>query len=160
MASKIEVDEIFNAGGDNDTGIDLATNDQILLKVANATRLTMNSTGQTTIVGEGGTTTTSVQQGLAKGFICIDVSAQAAFSSDDSFNMASVTDNGTGNFTVTFTNAMATARYPAPGGCYASDGKVVGTLGEATTGTNMRIADNGGSVSDTDSYMAIIGTMA
>jgi hypothetical protein len=33
MASKIEVDEIFNAGGDNDTGIDLATNDQILLKV-------------------------------------------------------------------------------------------------------------------------------
>ena len=110
--------------------------------------------------GEGNSTTTNLQQGLAKGFICIDVSAQAAFSSEDSFNMASVPDNGTGNFTVTFTNAMATARYPAPGGCYASDGKVVGTLGEATTGTNMRIADNGGSVSDTDSYMAIIGTMA
>ena len=66
MASEIKVDTIVNAGGDNDTGIDLATNDQILLKVANATRLTMNSTGQTTIVGEGGTTTTSVQQGLAK----------------------------------------------------------------------------------------------
>ena len=50
MASEIKVDTIVNAGGDNDTGIDLATNDQILLKVANATRLTMNSTGQTTIV--------------------------------------------------------------------------------------------------------------
>ena len=119
-----------------------------------------STAGSIAVTGEGNSTTTNLQQGLAKGFICIDVSAQAAFSSDDSFNMASVTDNGTGNFTVTFTNAMATARYPAPGGCYASDGKVVGTLGEATTGTNMRIADNGGSVSDTDSYMAIIGTMA
>ena len=119
-----------------------------------------STAGSIAVTGEGNSTTTNLQQWLAKGFICIDVSAQAAFSSDDSFNMASVTDNGTGNFTVTFTNAMATARYPAPGGCYASDGKVVGTLGEATTGTNMRIADNGGSVSDTDSYMAIIGTMA
>ena len=43
MASEIKVDTIVNAGGDNDTGIDLATNDQILLKVANATRLTMNA---------------------------------------------------------------------------------------------------------------------
>ena len=71
MASEIKVDTIVNAGGDNDTGIDLATNDQILLKVANATKLTMNSTGQTTIVGEGGTTTTSVQQGWVKHW-CID----------------------------------------------------------------------------------------
>ena len=38
MASEIKVDTIVNAGGDNDTGIDLATNDQILLKVANATK--------------------------------------------------------------------------------------------------------------------------
>jgi len=128
------------------------------LKINTLTGVT--TAGSIAVTGEGNSTTTNLQQGLAKGFICIDVSAQAAFSSDDSFNMASVTDNGTGNFTVTFTNAMATARYPAPGGCYASDGKVVGTLGEATTGTNMRIADNGGSVSDTDSYMAIIGTMA
>ena len=73
MASEIKVDTIVNAGGDNDSGIDLATNDQILLKVANATRLTMNSTGQTTIVGEGGTTTTSLQQGLAKSFINFNI---------------------------------------------------------------------------------------
>ena len=34
MASKIEVDEIMNAGGDNDSGIDLATNDNIKFKIA------------------------------------------------------------------------------------------------------------------------------
>ena len=160
MASEIKVDTIVNAGGDNDTGIDIATNDQILLKVANATKLTMNSTGQTTIVGEGGSTTTNLQQGLAKGFICVDVSAGAAFSSDDSFNIASVSDSGTGHFALGFTNNMATIRYNSPGGCYTATGTTVGVTGEATTGTNLRISDNAGSASDTDSYMAFIGTMA
>ena len=160
MASEIKVDTIVNAGGDNDTGIDLATNDQILLKVANATKLTMNSTGQTTIVGEGGSTTTNLQQGLAKGFICVDVSAGAAFSSNDSFNIGSVTDNGTGNFGLAFTNNMATVRYNSPGGCYTSTGHTVGVTAEATTGTQMRPSDNGGSGADVDSYMAFIGTMA
>ena len=117
-----------------------------------------STAGSIAVTGEGNSTTTNLQQGLAKSWT--NAEQIGTNSVRDSFNMASVTDNGTGNFTVTFTNAMATARYPAPGGCYASDGKVVGTLGEATTGTNMRIADNGGSVSDTDSYMAIIGTMA
>ena len=85
MASKIEVDEIFNAGGDNDTGIDLSTNDQIVLKTANTTRLTMNATGQTTIVGEGGSTTTSVQQGLAKCWF--QITQDSSHSLDDSFNV-------------------------------------------------------------------------
>jgi hypothetical protein len=104
MASEIKVDTIFNAGGDNDTGIDLATNDQILLKVANATKLTMNSTGQTTIVGEGGTTTTSLQQGLAKAW-AIYTSA-SSFSTQNSFNTSSLTDRGTGDGRINFTNAF------------------------------------------------------
>ena len=132
MASKIEVDALAGAA----------------------------SAGVMTVVGEGGSTTTNLQQGLVKGFITIDVSAGAAFSSDDSFNMASVTDNGTGNFAVTFTNNMATIRYTVPGGSYTATGHSIGVTGEATTGTSMRISDNGGSASDNDSYMTIIGTMA
>ena len=104
MASEIKVDTIFNAGGDNDTGIDLATNDQILLKVANATKLTMNSTGQTTIVGEGGTTTTSVQQGLNKVWCKTNA---AGTSIEDSSNVSSLTDTGTGKQTVNINNDMA-----------------------------------------------------
>ena len=105
MASEIKVDTIVNAGGDNDTGIDLATNDQILLKVANATRLTMNSTGQTTIVGEGGTTTTNLQQGLAKVFLRTGEPGVAV----DSFNIASNTDSGTGLHTSGYSNNMSGA---------------------------------------------------
>ena len=109
MASEIKVDTIVNAGGDNDTGIDLATNDQILLKVANATRLTMNSTGQTTIVGEGGTTTTSVQQGLLKNWVNFDQRSTPA--ARDSFNTASFTDQDTGKVYVNFTNNMANDKF-------------------------------------------------
>jgi hypothetical protein len=109
MASEIKVDTIVNAGGDNDTGIDLATNDQILLKVANATKLTMNSTGQTTIVGEGGTTTTSVQQGLAKAWC--HWNQDSTQTRRDNFNIATITDGGTGDTTFTYTNNMGNANY-------------------------------------------------
>ena len=109
MASEIKVDTIVNAGGDNDTGIDLATNDQILLKVANATKLTMNSTGQTTIVGEGGTTTTSVQQGLVKSWV--NATTVESESLRDSFNVTSITDNDTGNNSYNFTSNMLNDDY-------------------------------------------------
>ena len=101
MASEIKVDTIVNAGGDNDTGIDLATNDQILLKVANATKLTKNSTGQTTIVGEGGTTTTNLQQGLIKTWVSFGGSSATV---DDSFNVTSIDDDDTGDYGVNMTN--------------------------------------------------------
>ena len=122
MASEIKVDTIVNAGGDNDSGIDLSTNDQILLKVANATKLTMNSTGQTTIVGEGGTTTTSLQQGLAKAW-CQGNNAAAL---QDSFNCASGTDHGTGEYSYTFTNSFNNDDY--------ASGAVV--IGAELTGMN------------------------
>ena len=129
MASEIKVDTIVNAGGDNDTGIDLATNDQILLKVANATKLTMNSTGQTTIVGEGGTTTTSVQQGLCKVWATFDGTASGA-TERDSFNVASTDDDGTGLYGVNFTNAMSSANFSG----LAQRGILTG--GETTGGAN------------------------
>ena len=110
MASEIKVDTIVNAGGDNDTGIDLATNDQILLKVANATKLTMNSTGQTTIVGEGGTNTTSLQQGLCKAWSNYNQSTSNEAIAD-SFNVASISDDAEGFHTVNFTSAMSNTNY-------------------------------------------------
>ena len=134
----------------------------------NTTAQTIDTSGRTTAVlnndttnrSDKGAATQNLAQGLVKGFITIDVSEQAAFSSDDSFNIASVSDNGTGQFAITFTNNMATVRYTVPGGAYGTDGKIINTAGEATTGTTIRIVDNGGSDNDTDSYVAIIGTMA
>ena len=46
MASEIKVDTIVNAGGDNDSGIDLATNDTIKLNIAGAEKARVNSDGK------------------------------------------------------------------------------------------------------------------
>tara|TARA_R100001440_G_scaffold11232_1_gene20060 strand:- start:26 stop:493 length:468 start_codon:yes stop_codon:yes gene_type:complete len=148
MASEIKVDTIVNAGGDNDTGIDLATNDQILLKVANATKLTMNSTGQTTIVGEGGTTTTNLQQGLCKSWIQFNGSS---FSTQDSFNRGSLTDNGTGDYTLGFTNNMNNDDYHVALG-FNSKQSLINAL---ATSTVRVIAENDGGTAQDASIVTL-----
>ena len=45
MASEIKVDTIVNAGGDNDSGIDLATNDNIKFNIAGSQKAVIDSSG-------------------------------------------------------------------------------------------------------------------
>ena len=40
MASELRVDKIHNEGGDNDSGINLATNDNVKIDIAGSTKLT------------------------------------------------------------------------------------------------------------------------
>ena len=109
MSSELRVDKIHNEGGDNDSGIDLSTNDQIVLKTANTTRLTMNATGQVTIIGENGANT-NLQQGLTKGW---GESAANGASIADSFNVSSLTDTATGRQNWNFTINMEAVAYSA-----------------------------------------------
>ena len=110
MASELKVDKIFNAGGDQDTGINLATNDTIKFDIATSTKATMASTGIVTIVGEGGTTTTNLQQGLCKAWVNHNQTTV-----HDSFNVGSVTDNSTGDYGLNFTNNMVNIHYSGGG---------------------------------------------
>ena len=159
MASEIKVDTIVNAGGDNDTGIDLATNDQILLKVANATKLTMNSTGQTTIVGEGGTTTTSVQGGLCKAWCKFQGNA-GTIANEDSLNVSGLTDNGTGDYTVAINNDMANDDYSAT--CHSSNINALYNASNTHAGTiRFFVVDiNGNSADGQESGVQIMGDLA
>jgi len=50
MSSTIKVNNIQNLAGD-DSGIDLSTNDQIILKTANTTAITVDSSQDTTVAG-------------------------------------------------------------------------------------------------------------
>lgn len=61
-----------------------------------------------TVRGEG-TATTSLQQGLLKCFM--DLNGTGTIALRDSFNIASVTDNGTGNYTVSINNDFASINY-------------------------------------------------
>ena len=44
MASELRVDKIHNEGGDNDSGINLATNDNVKIDIAGSTKLTVDGT--------------------------------------------------------------------------------------------------------------------
>jgi len=66
-----------------------------------------------------GSATMQLQQGVAKAWIRFNGSGTIAVI--DSFNIASITDNGTGDYTNTFTNAMTNDDYLF-GGFSASSG--------------------------------------
>ena len=76
----------------------------------------IGSIGATTVTGEG-TATTSLQQGLCKVWADVDMTGTAAV--DDSFNVTGITDNGTGDVTVTIANDMGNATYACSSMCGA-----------------------------------------
>ena len=66
------------------------------------------SAGSILVTGEGGSTTTNLQQGLAKWWATV---VQSSNSISDSFNVSGVTDNGTGRSEIAFTNNFSSANY-------------------------------------------------
>ena len=83
-----------------------------VLKVNTLTGVT--TAGSIAVTGEGNSTTTNLQQGLAKQWCHFDGTA-GTLSLDDSFNTASLTDNSTGFYDAHFTSAMANVTYFAVG---------------------------------------------
>lgn len=68
----------------------------------------VTTAGSISVTGEGNSTTTNLQQGLAKCWCNLN---GTTFGNRDGLNVASNTDNGTGDYTTTFTNAMNDANY-------------------------------------------------
>tara|TARA_Y100001972_G_scaffold440_1_gene529 strand:+ start:157 stop:561 length:405 start_codon:yes stop_codon:yes gene_type:complete len=71
--------------------------------------------GSIAVTGEGNSTTTNLQQGLAKAWV--NYTTSSSTSDLDSVNVSSLTDNGTGDTTITYTNAMNTNNYSSVGTC-------------------------------------------
>jgi hypothetical protein len=65
--------------------------------------------GNITITSEGGAATMQLQQGVVKQWINMDGSG--TISTRDSLNNSSLTDNGTGNYTVRHTNNFSSVNY-------------------------------------------------
>ena len=74
-----------------------------------------NSTaGNITITGEGGAATMQLQQGVAKAWATFNSYGTAAVR--DSFNSSTLTDNGAGNMTISYTNNFSAASNYTAGG--------------------------------------------
>jgi hypothetical protein len=93
MASEIKVDTIVNAGGDNDSGIDLGTNDTVKVTIAGAEKARFDSNGRLGI----GTTSPDTQFVVANGSdtakINLDSDSIDFFTQGKTFNLG--TTDGT-----------------------------------------------------------------
>lgn len=75
------------------------------------TLITSTIQGTTLTDGTNSTSTTNCIQGSAKAWVNFNGTGTVAIR--DSFNVSSITDNGTGQYTVNFTTAMPNANYGA-----------------------------------------------
>ena len=79
----------------------------------------------------------------------------------DSYNVSSVTDNGTGNFIINFSSAFANVNYAfalSPGRGTGSGARIVtqeGSTGKTTTQFHLKVRNDSGSQIDTQEVSAV-----
>ena len=134
-----------------------------------ATTITIGSTpvvsasaNSMTIRGEG-TAQTSIQQGLAKAWVNFDGTGTVAIR--DSYNVSSITDNGTANWGSNYTTALVNTNY-----CVQITGSDLGTAASASVAALRSIAvgsctiatiSYSGTSTDRDQvHVAILGDLA
>ena len=81
------------------------------------------SAGSIVVTGEGGSTTTNMQQGLGKVWVNYDGTASGA-ASRDTFNVSGQADNGTGDYTTSFTNNMNNDDYASGFGTNSAEAEI------------------------------------
>ena len=82
---------------------------------------------------DGGAATTSIVQGLAKAWIDFNGTGTVAIA--DSFNITSITDNTTGDYSVTIANDMGNANYVHAGNSGGANSTSVGAVYAFDQGT-------------------------
>ena len=101
-----------------------------ILKVDTLTGVT--TAGSISVTGEGNSTTTNLQQGLAKSWCYISANGNTL---SDSLNTASVADNGTGSYQANFTNNMNNVLFSQAitSGSYANSMNCEGSTSDCAT---------------------------
>jgi len=116
--------------------------------------------GDITVTSEGGAATMQLQQGLAKAWVRIDGTGTAAI--DDSLNCGSLTDNGTGDYSVARTNNMSSAdTYYVIEGQYINSQNTNGTDWTGTTSATVqyKVFDSSATDRDPVGYL-LVGDLA
>ena len=117
----------------------------------------VTSAGDITITGEGNSTTTNLQQGLAKAWNNMNGTGTIAIR--DSLNIASITDNGTGNYKHNFTNSMGSTEDFVAGGFVRVSGNMgflAGFVNAPFTASSFEHASGGASFSAADALFVTI----
>ena len=139
--SRVVVNEIEAKVGNDITFNDIVKIDTLKGKT---------TAGSITVQGEG-TATTNLQQGLAKSWV--DLNGGTA---DDSFNLGSDTDNGTGNYSFTFTANMSNANYSVSGSAGTNSNVMHCITAKATTGITVNHRDYSNTLTDLVNSMSTV----
>ena len=93
--------------------------------------------GSISVTGEGNSTTTNLQQGLAKVWVTMETDETTGDYRYDSFNSSGHTDNGSGDHTISFTNGFRAANSYTTGGfqTHTSDSVTLATMKPYTMAT-------------------------
>ena len=130
-----------------------------ILKVDTLTGVT--TAGSISVTGEGNSTTTNLQQGLAKSWM--DLNGSGTIALRDSNNIASVTDNTTGDYTASYTSAMSNANYMAQNSCGVT-GVITAQVRQHTIAAGsyrLEMNESGGAAADsTYVHLGIHGDLA
>ena len=106
----------------------------------------VSTAGSIAVTAEGNSTTTNLQQGLTKVWAMVDqVGTQGI---DDSFNLTSITDGGTGLTTFTFANDMNNATYAVTSCCEYNS--LQGITAQATGSAGIAIMNSSIAYEDRD----------
>ena len=120
----------------------------------------VSTAGSIAVTAEGNSTTTNLQQGLAKAWA--DYSG-AGTTYNDSFNTSSATDNGTGDYTIAIGNDMGSANFSISANCVNSSTQntdcYVKAMAAGTVQTQIRVGDSGSS-SDKQTFVSTHGDLA
>ena len=122
--------------------------------------LTGKTSANDITVTVGSTATQSLEQGLAKAWVRIDGTGTAAI--DDSLNCGSLTDNGTGNYSVARVNNMSSAdTYYVIEGQYINSANTNGTdwSGTTTATVQYKVFDSSATDRDPVGYL-LVGDLA
>ena len=118
----------------------------------------IDTAGSITVQGEG-TATTNLQQGLCK--VWAQTDGTGTVSNRDSLNITTLTDNGTGDYTQTFTNAMNNNDYSPVGMAAGSNHSAFYNEANTLTTSFRQLIRNHTSDNDTDPFaIQICGDLA
>ena len=123
----------------------------------------ITAAGDITVTSEGGAATQSLQQGLAK--VWVNFNGTGTIATRDSLNVSGLTDNGTGNYTVDFTNAISSANFSALATCGLDSGgsrSFCSTDYHATTSIDVLIrqSSSNSNVDAADVQSGLLGDLA
>ena len=148
--STLKVDTYLTRGGASEIAID---------KLKGVT-----AAGSMLVVGEGGTNTTNLQQGLCKSWC--HLRGTSTPTPQDSFNIGSVTDTATGRKTLNFSSNFGNGNYTCSGmaGNDGTTASVIAQMVDATPTTSAfayrNVLDGGTARDDTNELLTLHGDLA